>query len=172
VSRTTSALERALRAAASCACAQRFWLAAFSLALLAAMIPADSGAGSGPLTYAYDPLGRLVAVVDGSGNAAQYKYDAVGNLTSISTTTSSTTSVFTFAPVNGPVGMTVTIYGDGFSTTPSQNTVKFYNGVVAAVSASTIATLTVTVPSSAAYGPITVTGPHGTATSSQYFTVE
>ena len=33
--------------------------------------------------YFYDELGRLVGVVDGSGNAAVYVYDEVGNLLSI-----------------------------------------------------------------------------------------
>ncbi len=33
--------------------------------------------------YFYDELGRLVAVVDGQGNAAVYNYDEVGNLLSI-----------------------------------------------------------------------------------------
>src|SRR5579862_4173954 len=34
-------------------------------------------------TYAYDELGRLIAVVDPSGNAGVYSYDKVGNLLSI-----------------------------------------------------------------------------------------
>src|SRR5580704_12421652 len=46
----------------------------------------DILAFAGGTTYVYDPLGRLVAVVDGSGNAAAYKYNNVGNLLSISTT--------------------------------------------------------------------------------------
>ena len=64
----------------------------------------------------------------------------------------------------------MTIYGDGFSSTPSQNTVKF-NGTAATVTASTIATITTTVPSGAATGHIQVTSPNGTFTSSTNFTV-
>src|SRR5712692_7223676 len=39
--------------------------------------------GSGPVTYAYDALGRLASVTDGTGDTARYTYDAVGNLLSI-----------------------------------------------------------------------------------------
>jgi YD repeat-containing protein len=117
-------------------------------------------------------LGRLIAVVDGSGNAAQYKYDGVGNLLSITNTTASTVSIFTFTPNNGPTGLTVTIYGDGFSSTPSQNTVTFYNGQNVTPSQATVSTLVVTVPSGATTGPIKVTSPHGSSPpSSENFTV-
>ena len=64
----------------------------------------------------------------------------------------------------------MTIYGDGFSTTPSQNTVKF-NGILATPTASSIATITTTVPSGATTGPIQVTVGTHTATSSGNFTV-
>lgn len=145
------------------------------LFLLAAMVPADGGAqvGAGPVTYAYDPLGRLFAVVDGSGNAAQYVYDPVGNLTKIVPTTASTVSIFTFSPNNGPHGQSVTIYGDGFSTTLSHDTVTFYNGQNATPTQATIATLVVTVPPDAATGPITVavSGVGSSPPSTQNFTV-
>jgi YD repeat-containing protein len=35
------------------------------------------------ITYVYDKLGRLIGVVDPSGNTATYTYDSVGNLLSI-----------------------------------------------------------------------------------------
>ncbi len=145
------------------------WFAGFLLFALAAVMPGRSVAAG--IIYAYDELGRLVAVVDGSGAAAQYKYDAAGNLLSITDTSASTVSIFTFTPNNGPVSTTkVTIYGDGFSATPSQNTVKF-NGTTATVSASTIATITTTVPTGATTGPIQVTSPNGSVTSTANFTV-
>ncbi len=129
--------------------------------------------GAGSVTYAYDELGRLIAVVDNSsGNAAQYIYDAVGNLKQITNTTGSTVSIFTFTPNNGGTGLSVTIYGDGFSTTPSSNTVTFYNGKTAVVTASTLSTITTTVPANAATGPIKVTSPNGIATSSANFTID
>ena len=40
-------------------------------------------AQSQPIRYIYDELGRLVAVIDSTGAAAVYHYDAVGNLLSI-----------------------------------------------------------------------------------------
>ena len=91
---------------------------------------------SAPVNYVYDELGRLVGVIDGTGASAVYVYDAVGNLTSIGRYTSGTVSILEFTPDNGPNGTTVTIYGTGFSSTPSQNTVTL-NGVAATVTSST-----------------------------------
>ena len=122
------------------------------------------------LTYAYDELGSPVAVVDPTGNAGVYSYDKVGNLQTITNTTASSVSIFTFTPNNGPTGLSVTIYGDGFSTSPQLNTVTF-DGTAATVTSSTVATIVVAVPAGAANGPIKVTSPNGTATSSTNFTV-
>jgi YD repeat-containing protein len=83
--------------------------------------------------YFYDELGRLVAVVDGQGNAV-YNYDAVGNLLSIQRFTTGTTGIgiFVIAPASGKVGSNVTIRGFGFSPTATDNQVTF-NGIPAAV---------------------------------------
>jgi len=123
---------------------------------------------AGNITYAYDSLGRLIGVVNGSGNAATYQYDNVGNLLSISTTNSSQVSIFSLSPNNGPINTSVTIYGDGFSTTPSQNAVTFA-GQAATVTSSTQTTIATTVPTGAVTGNVTVTAPAGSATAS--FTV-
>lgn len=123
---------------------------------------------AGNVTYAYDSLGRLVGVVDGSGNAATYQYNNVGNLRSISTTNGSTVSIFSLSPNNGPINTSVTIYGDGFSTTPSQNSVTF-GGQAATVTSSTQTTIATTVPTGAVTGNVTVTAPAGSASAS--FTV-
>jgi YD repeat-containing protein len=125
---------------------------------------------TGDITYIYDDLGRLMAVVDPTGDTAVYHYDAVGNLLSISRYSSSTVSVITFTPGSGAVGATVTIYGTGFSTTPSQNAVTF-NGTAATVSAATATQPVTTVPTGATTGTIGVTSPSGSATSSASFTV-
>jgi len=125
---------------------------------------------NGPVNYIYDDLGRLVAVVDGQGNAAVYAYDAVGNILSISRITAGQVSIIYFTPSSGPVGTTVTISGTGFSTTASQNAVQF-NGVSAVVTSSTATEIVTTVPASATSGPISVTSPNGSATSSSSFTV-
>src|SRR6266542_2728714 len=122
------------------------------------------------ITYVHDELGRLVGVVDPSGDTAVYTYDAVGNLLSISRHSSSAVSTIDFAPHSGPVGTTVTISGTGFSTTPSQNSVAF-NGAAATVTSSTATQIVTTVPAAATTGPITVTTPGGSAASATPFTV-
>jgi YD repeat-containing protein len=125
---------------------------------------------NGPVNYVYDDLGRLAAVVDVNGNAAEYSYDAVGNILGISRFTATQVSVINFSPESGPIGTAVTINGTGFSTTASQNTVKF-NGTTATVSSATTNQLQVSVPASATTGPISVTSPNGSATSTASFSV-
>jgi YD repeat-containing protein len=122
------------------------------------------------ITYIYDELGRLVGAVDPNGETAKYTYDAVGNLTSISRHSSSQLSIIEFSPNGGAIGTPVNIYGTGFSSTPSQNTVKF-NGVTATVASSTSTQIVASVPAGATTGLITVTTSAGTATSSTAFTV-
>jgi YD repeat-containing protein len=129
-----------------------------------------ASAHAADINYIYDELGRLRAVVDPNSDAAVYNYDAVGNLLSITRQASTLVSVIEFTPNSGPVGMTVTVYGTGFSATPSQNTVTF-NGVTASVTSSTTTKIVTTVPASATTGPIAVTSPGGSATSGSVFTV-
>jgi YD repeat-containing protein len=123
------------------------------------------------ISYFYDELGRLTGASDSQGNTATYTYDAVGNLLSISVNPSSQASVVTFDPVSGHVGASVTISGTGFSSTASQNTVTF-NGTTATVTSASSTQLVVTVPTGATTGPIHVTAPGGSATSSSPFTVQ
>jgi len=136
------------------------------LALIATVIPAFAQSG---VAYIYDQLGRLVGVIDPSGNTAAYSYDAVGNLLAITRYSSTQISLINFSPTQGPVGTTVTISGSGFSTTISQDTVTF-NGTTATVTSASINSLVVTVPTGASTGQIQVTSPAGTATSSANFT--
>jgi len=117
-------------------------------------------------TFVYDPAGQLVAVIDGSGNAAVYNYDLAGNLQSVTNADNSQTAVYGFSPNNGPIGTSVTIYGNGFSITPSQNTVKFTNNKTATVTASTSTSITTSVPTGAVTGNVTVTTPAGSDTGS------
>jgi len=65
-------------------------------------------------------------------------------------------AVNTVSPLAAPVGATVTITGDFFSTTPSQNIVRF-GAVKATVLTATKTQLTVSVPPGAAYAPVSVT---------------
>ena len=122
-----------------------------------------------PFRFIYDQSGRLVAAVTPT-DVAKYTYDAVGNITAITRSLATAVAVIEFAPHSGAVGATVTIYGSGFSTTPSQNTVKF-NGVTATVTSSTTTQIVATVPAGATSGTINVTAPGGTSTSSASFTV-
>jgi hypothetical protein len=65
-------------------------------------------------------------------------------------------SLNTVSPLKGPVGSTVTITGDNFSTVPTENIVRF-GAVRAEVQTATATMLTVTVPAGATYAPVSVT---------------
>ncbi|HEU4890864.1 MAG TPA: carboxypeptidase regulatory-like domain-containing protein [Vicinamibacterales bacterium] len=119
-------------------------------------------APAGPVQYAYDALGRLTQVTDPSGDAAIYRYDAVGNIVRIERTGVSVVSISSFTPTSGAVGATVTISGTGFSSTPGLNTVTFGCAgtgcrVSATVTSATATQLVVTVPATAETSVIAVT---------------
>lgn len=118
----------------------------------------------GPVSYIYDALGRLVATV-GPTDTTIYAYDAVGNVLSISRQPSSQLSIISVVPNRGSVGQLVTIYGTGFSATPSANNVQF-NNVSATVLSSTSTRIITTVPSLGVTGQIqiAVTTSQGTVT--------
>lgn len=140
-------------------------------ALASSTLPTGAmAAPSSPFTFVHDDAGRLVAAVDPDGDTARYHYDAVGNLVSIDRVASSTTRVLEVTPKKGPVGSRVTIYGTGFSATPSSNTVTF-NGTAATVVEATKSRLEVAVPLSATTGSVAVTGTGGSAASASPFTV-
>jgi YD repeat-containing protein len=126
--------------------------------------------GTNPINYVYDELGRLIGVVDSAGDSATYKYDAVGNVLSITRQSSSQLSIISFMPQSGTAGTTVTINGTAFSSTASQNTVKF-NGTTASIVSASATSLVVTVPGGATTGPISITTSAGTVSSSSNFTV-
>ncbi|WP_190808865.1 IPT/TIG domain-containing protein [Flagellimonas sp. S3867] len=79
-------------------------------------------------------------------------------------------SITSFSPTEGEVGTEVTITGENFSATASENMVHF-NGVAATVSNATATSLTVTVPEGATTGAIRITVNGQQATSGQNFTV-
>lgn len=134
-----------------------------ALALLA-------GTAANADTYNYDANGRLRAVTDTSGNSSQYNYDALGNLQSIVAVPSGQLAIFSFLPNHGSVGTSVTIQGQGFSSTASANGVTF-NGTAAVVSSATANQLVAAVPPGASSGPISVTVGSTTATSADSFVV-
>lgn len=125
------------------------------------------------IRYIYDDLNRLIGVVDQQGNAAEYVYDAVGNILEIKRLTadpSASVAITFVSPNKGPVGTTVQVLGKGFSAAPGDNQVAF-NGTAATVTTATPTSLTTGVPSGATSGRITVTTPAGSATSPEVFTV-
>ncbi|HEY2115199.1 MAG TPA: carboxypeptidase regulatory-like domain-containing protein, partial [Candidatus Angelobacter sp.] len=123
-----------------------------------------------PIKYVYDELGRLLAVVDPSGDTATYKYDAMGNILFITRANSSQLSIISFTPQKGTVGSSVTINGTGFGATAGQNSVSF-NGVSATIVSATTTQIVATVPATATTGAITVTAPGGSVSTSTAFTV-
>ena len=78
-------------------------------------------------------------------------------------------TISSFSPASGPVGTSVTIHGHNFSG-PNVTSVTF-NGTSATFTIDNAQKITATVPSGATTGPIAVTSPDGTATSSTNFTV-
>jgi len=86
------------------------------------------------------------------------------------TTTVIAPTITSFTPTNGTVGTTVTITGTNFSATAANNTVAF-NGTAANVTAATTTQLTVTVPTGATTGKITVKVGDYTTTSTDDFIV-
>lgn len=122
--------------------------------------------------YYYDDLGELTKVVDSTGTVIEYVYDPVGNILQIkrSSIAPGTLAIFNFTPQRGGPGQTVIIQGQAFDPTLSKNIVQF-NGTAATVLSASPTTLTVTVPTQATTGPISVTVAGQTATSTINFTV-
>lgn len=145
----------------------RRWFFSIGLVSMALVCGLSSAAN---ISYVYDSLGRVIAVIDPATDTAVYSYDAVGNLTGITRQTSATKSILQFTPSSGPIGTPVTIYGTGFSATPTSNTVKF-NGTTATVATASTTVLTTTVPAGATTGTISVKVAGITATSAAVFTV-
>ena len=151
----------------------RAFIERLALGVLAAgsiLLGLTNGVAGADITYVYDRIGRLIGVVDPTGDTAVYYYDAVGNLTRISRQNSALLSIIDFNPAAGPAGTVVTIFGTGFDPTPGASTVTF-NGTVATISSASPTELVVSVPLGATTGVIAVTSPAGSATSSAPFTV-
>ena len=88
----------------------------------------------------------------------------------IGSPTVTTPTITSVSPSTGAVGKTVTITGTNFSTIPDFNLVRF-NGILAITTAATSTSLTVTVPSNATTGKVSVETIDGIATSVDSFTV-
>lgn len=105
--------------------------------------------------YAYDANGRVVATGQNSGPTAQYRYNTLGHLAQTKILASGQLAIFAFVPMHGEVGTQVTIEGQGFSTSPSSDTVEF-NGTPATVISASATQIVTTVPEGATTGPISV----------------
>ena len=126
-----------------------------------AAAPADPAPGAS--SYAYDAAGRLVGVVAADGSIARYSYDPAGNITSVDRLGTPAIAVLSAVPSRVRAGDTITLSGKGFGTTVAANTVKI-NGTTATVKTAAADKLTVTGPSAATSGSVTVTTSAGTAT--------
>lgn len=150
----------------------RGWIVAAAIVLF--MVAPQFVHAQTPITfqYFYDGLGQLTRVVDSTGVVIEYVYDPVGNILAVKRNgiTPGALTIFSFSPGQGNPSTTVTIQGEGFSSTPSANTVLF-NGAPATVSSASGTMLVVSVPSNATTGPISVTVAGTTATSSPNFVV-
>jgi YD repeat-containing protein len=105
--------------------------------------------------YYYDDLGRIVQAIGSDGTIQQYQYDHNGNVTAINRVSGSALTVSGLSPTIGHVTASVTIYGTGFSATPSENSVKF-GAIPAVVTEASVTHLVATVPQGAVTGPISV----------------
>ncbi len=139
----------------------------FTAGLLTVDLGAQEPYGS---SNVHDAARQLIRVLKSDNVTLEYVYDATGNLLEIRRTTITGLAILGFTPQKGPAGITVTIQGQGFSSTPAANDVRF-NGTAATVLSASPSLLTVPVPTGVTTGLITVTVGAETATSSEPFTV-
>lgn len=114
--------------------------------LITAIVPA--GATTGP-----------IAVTDSEGMAT--------SATNFTVTPSPVPTITAFDPTSGPVGTSVVITGTGFTGASSVT----FDGTASAFTVDSNTQMAATVPTGATTGPIAVTTPGGTATSSTDFSV-
>ena len=94
--------------------------------------------------------------IDGDGKPDIVANNSGSNTISILQQLSLQPVINSFSPLSGPVGTSVTITGNGFSTTLSNNIV-YFGAAKATVTAATANSLTVTVPVGSTYEPVSVT---------------
>lgn len=144
-----------------------FYALPFTFLILSLTAPSRAQSN---IVYRYDGLGRLVEVVDPSGQSAIYTYDEVGNIISIARQTAAQLSILSFVPNSGAASTVVRIYGSGFNGSPNFNRVQF-NGVDANVQSASLTEIVTSVPPGATTGPITVTTASGSTVSTKAFVV-
>jgi len=119
--------------------------------------------------YIYDNKGQLRAVITQNGEAAVYDYDPAGNFTAIRRLTPTDFEIIEFTPRSGAVGSNVTIYGVGLNEEVSNVT---FNGLSGQIISQTKTSVIAKVPVNAISGPISVTTPRGSRTTSSSFIVK
>jgi YD repeat-containing protein len=139
----------------------------FAIVCMAASLSVSAQQG-GTTRYVYDDNGRLHVVISPTGEAVVYEYDAAGNLTSIQRMAADALAIFAFAPHDGLPGDRVTFTGVGFGSGVSNVS---FNGVSANVVSVTSSTVVAEVPGAATTGPVTITTPHGSVTTTTPFTI-
>jgi hypothetical protein len=115
-------------------------------------------------------LGTSSSELSGVTCASAGSCAAVGNSggqTLVETGSTPPPTISSFSPTSGPVGTTVVIKGTNFSSLASVT----FNGTQAEIASSSNTKITVTVPTGATTGNITVTTAGGTATSPSKFTI-
>lgn len=113
---------------------------------------------------------QIVTTVPAGATTGPISVTVNGKEKTFSTDFTVTPSISSFSPLSGTSNTTVIITGTGFSTTKSENVVKF-NGTTAVVTGSSSTSITTSVPSGASSGQITVTVNGQAAISSSIFTV-
>jgi streptogramin lyase len=132
--------------------------------------PPDPSAGSGTTSQ------QVSATLTGLSPGTTYHYRLVatnpagtgfGSDQTLPTATQSAPTITGFSPISGTPGAAVTISGTNFTGA----TAVAFNGITASYTVNSATQITATVPARASSGPISVTTPGGTATSSSSFTV-
>ncbi|HET9248760.1 MAG TPA: IPT/TIG domain-containing protein, partial [Actinomycetota bacterium] len=123
-------------------------------------------------TFTVDSDTQITAIVPGGATTGPISVTKPGNNTATSSTNFTVTpspvpTLSSFNPTSGTVGTSVSIIGTGFI---GASAVRF-NGTSATFTVNSNTQITATVPSGATTGPIAVTTPGGTATSTMSFTV-
>ncbi|MGW8391820.1 IPT/TIG domain-containing protein [Pseudoduganella sp. HUAS MS19] len=138
--------------------------------VVAVAVQANTPALADQIRYVYDEAGRLVQATSSDGSGTAYRYDEIGNILSVKRIVAGGVVVSEFSPNSGASGAQVSIYGSGFDEVATNNAVTI-NGTSAAVLTATKTMLTVTVPSNATTGKISVSNSKGMATSTSDFLI-